>query len=43
MSPPSPGPGSEIGEETHDDVDQVLVFVDGVGEAVIEDETRPSA
>lgn len=34
-------PGSEIGEETHDDVDQVLVFVDGVGEAVIEGETRP--
>lgn len=33
-------PGSEIGEETHDGVDQVLVFVDGIGEAVIEGESR---
>jgi mannose-6-phosphate isomerase-like protein (cupin superfamily) len=29
-------PGGEIGEEVHDDVDQVLVFVDGTGEAVLE-------
>jgi mannose-6-phosphate isomerase-like protein (cupin superfamily) len=32
-------PGGEIGEEVHDDVDQVLVFVDGAGEAVLEGET----
>ncbi len=32
-------PGSEIGEEVHDDVDQVLVFVDGTGEAVLEGDT----
>ena len=32
-------PGSEIGEEVHDDVDQVLVFVDGMGEAVLEGDT----
>ena len=31
--------GSEIGEEVHDDVDQVLVFVDGTGEAVLEGNT----
>ena len=31
-------PGGEIGEETHDEVDQVLVFVDGRGEAVLEGE-----
>jgi mannose-6-phosphate isomerase-like protein (cupin superfamily) len=29
-------PGGEIGEETHPDIDQVLLFVDGDGEAVIE-------
>jgi mannose-6-phosphate isomerase-like protein (cupin superfamily) len=34
-------PGSEIGEEVHDDVDQVLVFVEGEGEAVIEGQTAP--
>lgn len=28
--------GQDIGEETHDDVDQVLVFVEGEGEAVLE-------
>jgi mannose-6-phosphate isomerase-like protein (cupin superfamily) len=33
--------GSEIGEETHDGIDQVLVFVEGEGEAVIEGEPRP--
>jgi len=27
--------GGEIGEETHDDVDQVLVFTAGEGEAVL--------
>ncbi|HEX8154465.1 MAG TPA: cupin domain-containing protein [Thermoanaerobaculia bacterium] len=30
-------PGDEIGEETHD-VDQVLVFVDGEGQAVLDGE-----
>ncbi len=29
-------PGGEIGEEVHPDTDQVLVFVDGRGEAVID-------
>lgn len=32
-------PGSEIGEEVHDGVDQVLVFVEGAGEAVLEGST----
>jgi mannose-6-phosphate isomerase-like protein (cupin superfamily) len=32
-------PGSEIGEEVHDEVDQVLVFVDGTGEAVLDGDT----
>ncbi len=32
-------PGSEIGEEVHADVDQVLVFVDGTGEAVLDGQT----
>ncbi len=30
--------GEDIGEEVHD-VDQILMFVDGTGEAVIENET----
>jgi mannose-6-phosphate isomerase-like protein (cupin superfamily) len=34
-------PGSEIGEEVHDDVDQTLVFVEGDGEAVLEGATSP--
>ena len=34
-------PGSEIGEEVHPDVDQVLVFVEGEGEAVIEKKSSP--
>ena len=34
-------PGSEIGEEVHDDVDQVLVFVEGEGEAVLEGQPAP--
>jgi mannose-6-phosphate isomerase-like protein (cupin superfamily) len=29
-------PGEEIGEEVHHDIDQVLLFVDGEGEAIIE-------
>jgi mannose-6-phosphate isomerase-like protein (cupin superfamily) len=29
-------PGADIGEETHDDVDQVLVFVQGEGQAVLD-------
>lgn len=33
-------PGDDIGEEVHD-VDQVLVFVDGTGEAVLEGQRRP--
>ncbi|MCA1643554.1 MAG: cupin domain-containing protein [Acidobacteria bacterium] len=32
--------GEEIGEETHDDVDQVLAFVGGEGEAVLGGSTR---
>jgi mannose-6-phosphate isomerase-like protein (cupin superfamily) len=35
--------GGEIGEETHDGIDQVLVFVEGEGEAVIEGRPRPIA
>lgn len=30
--------GGEIGEETHDDVDQVLVFTSGEGEAILNGE-----
>lgn len=33
--------GEEIGEETHEDIDQVLAFVEGEGEAFIEGERRP--
>jgi mannose-6-phosphate isomerase-like protein (cupin superfamily) len=32
-------PGGEIGEEVHDHVDQVLVFVQGDGEAIIAGES----
>lgn len=32
--------GDEIGEETHEGIDQVLAFVEGEGEAVIEGERR---
>ena len=35
----SVAPGSEIGDEVHPDVDQVRVFVDGAGEAVLDGET----
>ena len=34
-------PGEEIGEETHDGTDQVLAFVAGEGEAVIEGKRSP--
>ena len=34
-------PRGEIGEEVHDDVDQVLVFVEGDGEAILAGETSP--
>ena len=34
-------PGEEIGEEVHDGTDQVLVFVAGEGEAVIEGTHAP--
>ena len=33
--------GSEIGEETHDDVDQVLVITAGEGEAVLDGVRSP--
>lgn len=32
-------PGGEIGAETHPDTDQVLYFVDGQGESVLDGET----
>jgi mannose-6-phosphate isomerase-like protein (cupin superfamily) len=32
-------PGDDIGEETHDGIDQVLSFVSGTGEAIIEGES----
>ena len=31
-------PGGEIGEETHHDVDQTLIFVDGNGNAILNGE-----
>ena len=34
-------PGGEIGEEVHDDVDQVLVFIEGDGEAILAGESSP--
>ena len=36
-------PGGEIGDEVHPDNDQVLVFVDGNGEAIIDGERSPVA
>ena len=39
----SVAPGDDIGEETHEDTDQILSFVAGSGEAVIEGESRPIA
>lgn len=32
--------GGDIGEEVHNNVDQILVFVDGEGEAILNGETR---
>lgn len=32
--------GEDIGEETHNDTDQILFFVDGEGEAVLNGETK---
>ena len=34
-------PGGEIGEEVHDGTDQVLSFVEGAGEAILDGESRP--
>jgi mannose-6-phosphate isomerase-like protein (cupin superfamily) len=34
-------PNGEIGEEVHPDTDQILTFVSGTGEAVIEGQTEP--
>ena len=34
-------PGGEIGEEVHPDTDQVLAFVDGQGEAQLDDVATP--
>jgi mannose-6-phosphate isomerase-like protein (cupin superfamily) len=31
-------PGGDIGEETHDHVDQVLIFLAGAGEAILDGE-----
>ena len=39
----SVAPGDDIGEETHDDTDQILSFIAGSGEAVIKGESRPIA
>ena len=36
-------PGEEIGEESHDDADQILLFVEGEGEAVLDGATSPVA
>ena len=33
--------GGEIGEETHEDVDQILVFTAGEGEAILERRAQP--
>jgi mannose-6-phosphate isomerase-like protein (cupin superfamily) len=33
--------GGEIGEEVHDHVDQVLLFVEGRGEAILEGQRSP--
>jgi len=38
MSLPS---GTDIGEETHPDTDQIFILVDGDGEAKVGDEVRP--
>jgi mannose-6-phosphate isomerase-like protein (cupin superfamily) len=33
-------PGGEIGEEVHETNDQLLTFISGVGEAMVDDERR---
>ena len=33
-------PGGEIGEEIHEDTDQILTFVSGTGEAIVSGKTR---
>ena len=33
--------GGEIGEEVHEDVDQILLFLEGEGEAVLDGERSP--
>jgi mannose-6-phosphate isomerase-like protein (cupin superfamily) len=34
-------PGGEVGEEVHEGVDQILLFVEGEGEAVLDGERSP--
>ena len=34
-------PGGEIGEEVHDEVDQILIFIEGYGRAVLDGRTEP--
>ena len=34
-------PGGEIGDEVHPDTDQVLSFVDGTGEAILDGKSSP--
>ena len=34
-------PGGEIGEEVHPDTDQLLIFVEGTGQAILEGEGSP--
>jgi mannose-6-phosphate isomerase-like protein (cupin superfamily) len=36
-------PDGEIGQETHDDTDQILTFVSGTGEAIVGGQTAPVA
>ncbi|WP_422771204.1 cupin domain-containing protein [Plantactinospora sp. WMMC1484] len=36
-------PGGEIGEEVHEDIDQILTFVSGTGEARVSGQTRKVA
>jgi len=36
-------PGGEIGEEVHEDTDQILTFVSGTGEAMVSGEKRKVA
>ena len=36
-------PGGEIGEEVHEDIDQILTFVSGTGEAVVSGQKRKVA